>query len=145
MNETPVELQGMNINELSIKFKDLFARESIQEIINAITSNNNAIVERINNLNSRLVAIESSIGKIPNKVEAQPAVYYTSEEAAAYNTEHQLNEGDEGYVTTETIKTPAQQAVPYTIMQIIEDNEMVVASALNNINNRLSNLEVNNN
>jgi len=145
MNETPVELERMNINELSIKFKDLFAREAIQEIINAITSNNNAIVERINNLNSRLVAIESSIGEVPNKVDAQPAVYYTSEEATAYNTENELNEGDEGYVTTETIKTPAQEAVPYTIMKLIEDNEMVIASALNNINTRLSNLEVNNN
>ena len=35
------------------------------------------------------------------------AVYYTAEEADAYNTEHNLREGDEGYKTTSSIKTPA--------------------------------------
>lgn len=44
-------------------------------------------------------------------VEAQEAVYYTQEEADAYNTEHGLEEGQEGFVTTETIKTPAVEAV----------------------------------
>ena len=38
--------------------------------------------------------------------EASAAVYYTQDEANTYNTEHGLQEGDEGYVTTATIKTP---------------------------------------
>lgn len=51
-------------------------------------------------------------------VGASPAVYYTEEEATAYNTEHGLSEGDEGYVTTETVKTPAVagvDAIPATV------------------------------
>ena len=43
--------------------------------------------------------------------EGTAAVTYTQEEANAYNTEHNLQEGDEGFVTTETIKTPAVAAV----------------------------------
>ena len=35
------------------------------------------------------------------------AVYYTAEEAAAYNTEHGLSPGDADYKTTSSIKTPA--------------------------------------
>ena len=35
-----------------------------------------------------------------------PAVNYTQQEADAYNTEHSLTEGEEGYVTTATVKTP---------------------------------------
>ena len=51
-------------------------------------------------------------------VEASAAVYYTQEEADAYNTEHGLSSGDEGYVTTETVKTPAvagTDAIPATV------------------------------
>ena len=44
-------------------------------------------------------------------VEAKAAVNYTEEEATTYNSEHNLNLGDDGYVTTETIKTPAVAAV----------------------------------
>ncbi len=44
-------------------------------------------------------------------VTGSEAVYYNQLEADAYNTEHNLQEGDEGYVTTETIKTPAVAAV----------------------------------
>lgn len=58
MNGEIIELGGMNINEFAIKFKDLSARELIQEIINAITLNNSAIGSRINDLNDRLEAIE---------------------------------------------------------------------------------------
>lgn len=43
--------------------------------------------------------------------EGTATVYYTEEEANTYNTEHNLQEGDEGFVTTETIKTPAVAAV----------------------------------
>lgn len=39
-----------------------------------------------------------------------PAVYYTQEECDAYNTEHELVEGDDGYLTTSDIKTPAVYA-----------------------------------
>ena len=38
-------------------------------------------------------------------------VYYTAEEAAAYNTEHSLSPGDAGYKTTSSIKTPARLCV----------------------------------
>ncbi len=51
-------------------------------------------------------------------VNASDAVYYTEEEAATYNTEHGLSQGDEGYVTTETVKTPAVAgvgAIPATV------------------------------
>ena len=34
-------------------------------------------------------------------------VHYTSEECTAYNTEHELESGDAGYLTTDDIKTPA--------------------------------------
>jgi hypothetical protein len=51
----------------------------------------------------------SLIGNLGNKVEAQEAVYYTAEEIAA------AQEGDDAYgKTTEDIKTPAVEAVPYT-------------------------------
>lgn len=51
-------------------------------------------------------------------VNASDAVYYTEEEAATYNREHGLSQGDEGYVTTETVKTPAVAgvgAIPATV------------------------------
>ena len=35
-----------------------------------------------------------------------PAEYYTQQEADEYNTEHSLSAGDDGFVTTETVKTP---------------------------------------
>ncbi|MBR2237192.1 MAG: hypothetical protein IJ887_04855 [Prevotella sp.] len=44
-------------------------------------------------------------------VAAANAVYYTQEEANAYNTEHNLSSGDVGFVTIETIKTPAVTGV----------------------------------
>ena len=36
-------------------------------------------------------------------------IYYTAEEAAAYNTEHTLKEGDEGYKTTSDVKKTERQ------------------------------------
>ena len=54
-------------------------------------------------------AYGGGLGRI--SVVAEEAVYYTAEEAASYNTEHGLSLGDEGFVTTETIKTPAVDAV----------------------------------
>lgn len=78
--------------------------------------------------------VDSKIGNLGNKVEAAAAVYYTQEEADAYNQEHSLNSGDDGFVTTETIKTPAVTAVPYTnVMDVIKDNELVTAAALNDL------------
>ena len=58
-------------------------------------------------------------------VNASAAVYYTEEEATAYNTEHGLSEGNEGYVTTETVKTPAvagADAIPATVFGDINVN-----------------------
>lgn len=139
MNEESLELGGMSINEIAIKFKDLSARELIQEIINAISLNNSAIGSRINDLHNRLSNVESNyvsksvIGNVPNKIEAQAAIYYTQEEADAYNIEHNLTIEDEGYVTTETIKTPAIDAVPYTVIGLIEDNELSLNNKINNI------------
>lgn len=57
-------------------------------------------------------AYENDVDEIYDAIEdiykaATPAVYYTQEEADAYNTAHHLQPGDAGYVTTETIKTPA--------------------------------------
>ena len=49
------------------------------------------------------------LGRI--KVDEQDAVYYTQEEADAYNQEHNLQSGADGFVTTETVKTPAVEAV----------------------------------
>ena len=40
------------------------------------------------------------------------AVNYTQAEADEYNTAHNLQSGDEGFVTTETVKTPAVPAKP---------------------------------
>ncbi|MBR0048872.1 MAG: hypothetical protein IJP74_06095 [Prevotella sp.] len=42
---------------------------------------------------------------------AVAAVFYTAEEATAYNTEHGLSSGDEGYVSAGDVKTPAADAV----------------------------------
>ena len=36
-----------------------------------------------------------------------PAVYYTQGECDAYNSEHSLTSGDEGFLTTSSVKTPA--------------------------------------
>ena len=82
--------------------------------------------------------VDSKIGDLGYQVEAQAAVYYTQEEADAYNTEHSLNSGDNGFVTTETIKTPAVTAIPYTnVMDVIKDNELVTAASLNELNDRV--------
>ena len=54
-------------------------------------------------------AYGGGLGRI--SVVAEEAVYYTAEEAASYNTEHGLSLGDEGFVTIQTIKTPAVDAV----------------------------------
>lgn len=64
-----------------------------------------------------------NLGNASEAVPAQEAVYYTQEEADAYNTENSLQEGDEGFVTTETIKTPAVEAVaavPHTVKSYID-------------------------
>ena len=45
--------------------------------------------------------------KIKVGEEGTPAIYYTQEEANAYNTEHNLEPGDPDYKTTESVKTPA--------------------------------------
>ena len=50
-------------------------------------------------------------GEGQREAAAHEAVYYTQEECDAYNTEHNLKSGDEGYLTTSSVKTPAQAAV----------------------------------
>lgn len=60
-----------------------------------------------------------SINILKNKVgieavAAQAAEYYTQEEADAYNTANNLQSGDADYKTTESIKTPAVEAVSST-------------------------------
>ena len=88
--------------------------------------------------NSIIQLINNKIGELGNKVEPKAAVYYTQEEADIYNEEHELQEGDEGFITTENIKTPAVEAVPYSnIMEVLVDNEEVISGALNSFNNRL--------
>lgn len=66
---------------------------------------------------------------------AQAATYYTAEEAAAYNTEHGLNEGDEGYKTEGDVKTPAVAAVDglATAVDVKTYVDEAVASATPNI------------
>ena len=58
-----------------------------------------------------------------NLVPAIPEVegeHYTEEEAAAYNEEHGLNEGDEGYVTTDDWKVEPIPEVPNDKAQIVK-------------------------
>lgn len=64
--------------------------------------------------------LSNKVGDLGNAVEAQAAVYYTQEEADAYNTEHSLNPEDAGYVTTATVKTPATEAVAHTVKSYVD-------------------------
>lgn len=83
--------------------------------------------------------VNAKIGNLGNQVEAAAAVYYTQEEADAYNQEHSFQSGDEGFVTTETIKTPAVEAVPYTnVMDVITDNERIISNSLNELNEKVN-------
>ena len=50
-------------------------------------------------------------GEGQRAAEAHEAVYYTQAECDAYNTEHSLKSGDDGYLTPSVVKTPAQAAV----------------------------------
>ena len=148
MSEQVNEFGTLIINGNSFNTKDISARELIHEIIGAITLNNSAIGSRINDLNDRLSEVESNyvnksvIGNMPIKTEAQPAVYYTQEEANAYNTEHSLSPGDDGYVTTNTIKIPATEAIPYTVAELITENERIVAFSLTDLNTKLNNISL---
>ena len=67
--------------------------------------------------------LESRLGQLGNKVNAVPATYYTAEEAAAYNTEHELSSGDPGYVSEGDLKTAAIPAVPYTVKDYVDDHQ----------------------
>lgn len=49
------------------------------------------------------------------KTPAVPDVLYTAEEAEAYNTEHGLTSGDEGFVSEGDVKTPGTPAVNYWV------------------------------
>ena len=51
-------------------------------------------------------------GEGQRAADAQSAVYYTQSECDTYNTEHSLSPGDDGYLTTSVVKTPAHDAVP---------------------------------
>ena len=64
--------------------------------------------------------LSNKVGNLGNATEAQAAVYYTQEEADAYNTEHSLNPEDAGYVTTATVKTPATEAVAHTVKSYVD-------------------------
>ena len=52
------------------------------------------------------VGFYSMIANITSAQIKYPAVNYTQAEADAYNTEHNLSEGDDGYKTTASVKTP---------------------------------------
>ena len=96
------------------------------------------------NFNDLKELIESKIGDLGNKIESQEAIYYTQEEADAYNEENELQSSDSSYITTQTIKIPAVNAVPYTnVMEVILDNEEVIANALNTLNDQLSYINTN--
>ena len=64
-------------------------------------------------------AYGGGLGRLGKKGTA--AVNYTQEEAEAYNTEHNLTSGDDGYVTTETVKTPAVAAVAAVEAKVFGD------------------------
>ena len=108
-------------------------------IVEMIIDDEEVIAASLNDLNSRLTVVNSLIGTLGNKVEAKEAVYYTQEEANSYNGRYGLEQGDSSYITTETIKTPAVEAVPYNnIIEIIIDNEKIISGALNDFDDRLS-------
>ena len=50
-------------------------------------------------------------GGLGDKGTTEPATYYTAEEAAAYNSEHGLSEGQDGYVSEGDVKTPAVSGI----------------------------------
>lgn len=78
----------------------------------------------------------SLIGSLGNKSEAVEATYYTAEEAAAYNTENELQEGDEGYKSEGDLKSAAIEAVPYsTVMEVILDKYQSLLTRLEALEN----------
>ena len=75
--------------------------------------------------------VNTKIGSLGNKVEAAEATYYTAEDEEVKAGTKQV--GD--------VKTPAVTAVPYTnVMEVITDNERVVANSLNELNERVNTL-----
>ncbi|MBO4463228.1 MAG: chitobiase/beta-hexosaminidase C-terminal domain-containing protein [Prevotella sp.] len=56
---------------------------------------------------------DASYGSFTEDSEAIPATYYTADEAAAYNAEHSLQSGAEGFVSEGDVKTPAIPAKSY--------------------------------
>ena len=76
--------------------------------------------------------VDAKIGNLGNKVEAQEAVLYTAEDDEVIAGTKQV--GD--------IKTPAVEAVPYTsVMEVVTDNELVTAAAINDLSDRIDALE----
>ena len=78
----------------------------------------------------------SLIGNLGNASEAVPATYYTAEEAATYNTENSLQEGDQGYKSEGDVKTEAVDAVPYTtVMEVILDKYQALLARIETLEN----------
>ena len=76
--------------------------------------------------------VDTKIGNLGNKVEAQEAVLYTAEDDEVIAGKKQV--GD--------VKTPAVTAVPYTsVMEVVTDNELVTAAAINDLSDRIDALE----
>ena len=76
--------------------------------------------------------VDTKIGNLGNKVEAQEAVLYTAEDDEVIAGKKQV--GD--------VKTPAVTAVPYTsVMEVVTDNELVTAAAINDLSDRVDALE----
>lgn len=81
-------------------------------------------------------ALATKIGNLGNASEAVPATYYTAEEAATYNTENSLQEGDEGYKSEGDVKTEAVDAVPYTtVMEVILDKYQALLARIETLEN----------
>ena len=66
--------------------------------------------------------------------EGTAAVNYTQEEADAYNTEHNLTSGDDGFVTTETVKTPAVEAIEAVEAKVYGDVTLNLGGAASGVN-----------
>ncbi len=114
LSETYVEVSGLTVEESSVVGYYTESNGTYTEATGEAVANTK-YYRKVNttvNLLGGLIngdAYGGGLGRLA--VGPQAAVYYTQAEADAYNQEHSLSSGDEGFVTTASIKTPAVEGL----------------------------------
>lgn len=137
---------GIAVKITAIDIRDLTVKEYIDalDLKKANTVDVNLALDGkadVQDIEALTTAIQSKadltlIGELGNKSEAVEATYYTAEEAAAYNTENELQEEDEGYKSEGDLKSAAIEAVPYsTVIEVILDKYQSLLARIETLEN----------